>query len=442
MPRTRSLLTRLTPFLLLLAAVAALGVHSASAATFLGDDAIVIEAGETITDNVYAFGATVRVEGTVEGDLIGAGSSILIAESGTVTGDLMAAGESISIEGTVEGDVRSAGYAVHVAPGGQVGGEFVAAGFSVGLLENTEVGNDAIMAGYQGLVDGNLNGDLKFAGGALDITGVVDGDVDAAVDAPTGQGPGAFMAFGQDVDLPRTVNPGLHIGEGEIRGDLSYEASAASDVDEAAVSGAVTFDQVTEAGAEVQDDRPFVVSWLVDFIRHYIALLVVGLLTVAALPRLLGQAADRLAQEPLPSAGWGLVTVAVAFFGIGLTVFAAVLLLALTLGVDLGILAWAVLSAAAVLLVGLTFGMLLAGWLGWIASGLTIGQRLMAQGEPSTGLGDRLPLLLAGLAVIALLISLPVVGGLMKFAVGFVGIGALILTLRRRPTEESAQPAY
>src|SRR6476661_4082669 len=58
-------------------------------------DAVTIAAGQTVSNDLYAFAGTVRVDGTVDGDLVAAGGLIDIA--GTVTGDVLAAGGSVNI---------------------------------------------------------------------------------------------------------------------------------------------------------------------------------------------------------------------------------------------------------------------------------------------------------------------------------------------------------
>ena len=73
---------------------------------------VTIAAGETVSNDVYAFAGTVRVDGTVDGDLVASGG--LVDVTGTVTGDVLAAGGSVNITGTVGGDTRIAGGTLSV----------------------------------------------------------------------------------------------------------------------------------------------------------------------------------------------------------------------------------------------------------------------------------------------------------------------------------------
>ena len=73
---------------------------------------VTIAAGETVSNDLYAFAGTVRVDGTVDGDLVASGG--LVDVTGTVTGDVLAAGGSVNITGTVGGDTRIAGGTLSV----------------------------------------------------------------------------------------------------------------------------------------------------------------------------------------------------------------------------------------------------------------------------------------------------------------------------------------
>ncbi|HEX2163368.1 MAG TPA: hypothetical protein VHM02_05415, partial [Thermoanaerobaculia bacterium] len=106
---------------------AALGV-AAEIERRAGDD-VVVAAGETVPDDLYAAGEIVRVEGTVRGDLVAVAREVIVV--GTVEGDLIAAGELVAISGTVGDDARIAGQVLHLGRAARVGDDLVAAGFSL-----------------------------------------------------------------------------------------------------------------------------------------------------------------------------------------------------------------------------------------------------------------------------------------------------------------------
>ncbi len=79
---------------------------------------VLVGPNEVIDDDLYVFGRTVTVEGTVTGDLVAFGGTIAV--NGLVTGDLIAAA------GEVRGSVRSAGGTVVIT--GSVGEDVLVGG--------------------------------------------------------------------------------------------------------------------------------------------------------------------------------------------------------------------------------------------------------------------------------------------------------------------------
>ncbi len=433
---------------LLAMALAMLSVGAAVAATFEGGEEPIVAAGETIDDNLYMAGNIMRIEGTVDGDLICAGTRVEVTESGRVTGDLICGAQSIVVDGRVDGDVRSAGFTLRVGPQGQVGGEFIAAGFSVALDPGAAVEDDLIMAAAQGLIDGAVGGDLRFAGAGLDLQGSVAGDVDAEVGGP-GEGSleqgtmwTSFVPAEQRPDMPeRYAAPGLTIGaDAVIGGDLRYRGPPAAEIDadaSGAVAGSTEFSAIeVQQGTEREVEEPSspILAWLWRFLRRFVALAVIGLILLWLAPRLLSATGTELGRNSLPSAGWGLLTLLLAVAGLlalGLgTLFGLILLGMLRMG-DL---VTPMLAAVGLILAFLTAGLHLFGWAGRVAVGDWIGQRLLARARTDSAAWLTM---LAGLAVLAILTTLPIVGGLIDFLVMLLGLGALMVHLWRSLRPES-----
>lgn len=143
---------------------------------------------ETVGDT-SATGATVVVEGTVDGDLRVYGGSVRIAEGGEVTGIVRAYGGSVAIDGSVGGNVLAYGGSVRVGETAAVGRSFGAVAGDVTL--SGRVGGDAsAIAGSVTLaetatVEGNLNhfGDLEDRGGTVE--GAIQDGRDLALGPPT-----------------------------------------------------------------------------------------------------------------------------------------------------------------------------------------------------------------------------------------------------------------
>lgn len=110
--------------------------------------AVVIEEGETV-DGFTAYGGTVIVRGTVEGDLTAFAGRVVVEESGEVTGRLRAFAGSVEIAGSL-------------------GDNAVATAGAVTVTDSAAI-----------------SGSLGVVGGSLDLGGTVRGDATAATGAVT-----------------------------------------------------------------------------------------------------------------------------------------------------------------------------------------------------------------------------------------------------------------
>lgn len=411
---------------------------TAMATTFDSGETVLVEAGETVEGNLYAFGNEVIIRGTVAGDLIGGATRLVLEEGGVVEGDLMAGAQSVQIDGTVEGDTRAAGFMVQVGPTGQIDGEFLAAGYSVGLAEGGVVGGDAVWTGQQGLMDGTVEGDLHFAGGGLDLQGTVAGDVDAAVAGANEVAPPPFwMAFMPEAPtLPRTASSGLNLGdEAQIGGQLTYHSPEhASGLRESAAQGGVVYTaperpvESTEAAelppTPAQRGLDFLGSWL----QNYLALLIFGLVVALVAPRLAGQARQNLDARKLPSTGVGCLTLILAAAGVVALVFAMILGILFVSAIKLGNLVAPILSASLLGFSILTFGTYLLTWVAAVLVGWWLGRWILRRVAPERA-DNRYLAMGIGLLIYALLMSLPIVGGLLGFLGVLLGLGAMVLLL-------------
>jgi hypothetical protein len=62
-------------------------------------DVVTVGAGQTINDDLYAFGGTVDIQGRINGDVVASGGTVTIHGQGSVTGDLLAAGGTTTVRG-------------------------------------------------------------------------------------------------------------------------------------------------------------------------------------------------------------------------------------------------------------------------------------------------------------------------------------------------------
>ena len=121
-------------------------------------------------------------------------------------------------------------------------------------------------------------------------------------------------------------------------------------------------------------------------------------------------------------------------YAVGITALVAAPILLVRVGIVLGIISLGGLTGGMIGFGALGWGSLLVGFLtavGWLAKivlGVWLGQLIWRTISP---VGESLvPPLLIGVAIIAALMLIPVLGGLIGFAIALFGLGALILAVR------------
>ena len=357
---------------------------------------IVLAAETSLLDGKLRVGDTVTVAAseTVEGNLYLAAGSVQV--EGTIDGDLTAFGGQVTVNGSVTGDLLVAGGTVSV--NGDVTGDVRTAGGQVTL--NGAIGEDLLVSGGQVTLAGGgaVAGDAIASGGTLALNGTVDGSVEGSA--------GTYTRTGT---VGGTENVRITTGFGE---DGPAPATAG--------------------------DR------LADALRHFVVLVVIGGLLLLALPRVIRGPTETLRTSPLLSLGGGFLA-CIGYILFVIVLFLAAVLLAIVLGlVQLG-------ALAAIEIVAAILALLTGSFLFWIAlaflADVVVGfalARLVAPADPAAANQWReLGLLAGGAAVVVLITSLPVIGGLAKLAVVLFGLGALAVAAWRwwrgpgRPTADA-----
>jgi cytoskeletal protein CcmA (bactofilin family) len=360
-------------------------------------DAVVVAPGETIDDDLYAFGQTVTIQGTVNGDVIAAGQSINLA--GLVNGDVMAAGSTVVVNGPVAGTARLAGQSVDVnAP---IGHDLVAGAAVLTAGPQGSVGQDVLAGGRTVTLGGPVERSIRAAADTLTIGGPVGGDVLARVGT-------------------------LYLTSGaRIQGSLVYTSDQEVVVEPgAAVSGSTTRFDAPASQPEPSPAARFgagAVAWL----QTLVGLSLFGLLLVLLFPGFGSRSTEALISKPWTSLGLGFAVllgvpvVALFLFVVGLVIggwWIGPLLLALYLGA---------------LPVGYAVAGLLAG-------------RFVAQtiDRPQMTTGWRL---LIGLVLFGLVGLVPILGGVVLFGAVLFGLGGSVLALTaiyrgQSGTHEASRP--
>jgi cytoskeletal protein CcmA (bactofilin family) len=338
------------------------------------DTTIVIGGDARVRDpapaDVYVVGGNAAVDAPVAGDLVSVGGNVTV--DGDVAGSVIAVGGNAEVNGRVGRHVRLAGGDLRVGPGAEIGG-------SLGL------------AGGQMVIDGTVHGQVKVGGGSLRIDGRIDGDVRATA--------------GEVMLGPRaSIGGRLHLRSGQA---LQRAAGAV-------VAGGIVREGWFGVDSEGRPlgggdfDPSFGRLWVSGF-GLVSTLLLMGLaaLLIGLLPRLSAGFSRHLRQRTGASLLLGLALLA----GVPLV---AVLLAVTVIGIPFAV--------ALILLY------LLALPLAYVAGAVGLGDWLLQRGggasEPAPR-GRRIAVACAMLGVVAVLVGLPVIGGLLALVLIWLGLGAI-----------------
>ncbi len=403
---------------------------------------VVIPTGEVIDDDLYVTANTFRLEGTVKGDLIALGTNVII--NGTVEGDLLAAGQSISVNGRLMDDARLLGMVTTLGQAAAVGDDVAMVGLSLESQTESAVGGDLFFVGAQSILAGAIAGNARVSATALELRGQIGGDLEADVGGEN-EGldvGGGFSPFSFIPNMPEipSVSGGLTVAPNAVvGGDLRYSAPVEFSLPSGAVAGATRFTrQIPDIQEEVQPTpTEQALDSFLRYARTWVALFLVGLLMVWLVPMATQRVGELVGDRPLPSFGWGLVTVGAVIgaflLGVIAMVLLAVILGALTLDNLVGTVIWVGLLTLFALVVA--FGLAIA-----YASKITVccegGRLVLARLKPDWAEGRVLPLGV-GLLIFVILTAIPLVGGLVNLVVVLLGLGGLWLLGR----EYLARPA-
>ncbi len=424
---------------LLLLVLLALGLATpAYAFDGRGGNQVVIPAGQVINDDLYVGANEFVLDGTVNGDVVAGGQMITV--NGQIQGNLIAAAQTVVINGSVGGTVLAAGSVLYVGDKAQIGKDMVSGGYSIEARKGSTVARDAVLGAFQILLAGDVGRNVMAGANGLEIDGMVDGNVKAAVsDATETQSappPGMFMNQ-STVPVP-SVRPGLTIDPAaRIKGNLDYVQSTDLTFPAGVVGGSITrqappAEERRPTAAETASQR--VGLWMLNLLRTLVSLLLLGLFILWIAPGFVHGLASKLEARPWPSLGMGVVAFAAFFFMLLLIVFVvilgAIIFGILTLGGLSGIIVWVGILALLALIVGFV---LAASYLTKIVFGAALGKWLLARVRPELATNRYWPTVI-GVTVIVIgvgLLSFPLIPGalgwLLNLFIVLFGLGAIWL---------------
>ena len=338
---------------------------------------VTVGANETVDDNLFAAGNTVRVEGVVNGDLLAFGQTVEVR--GTVKGDLVTFGKRTVVSGTVEGRIFDFSQSLDLD--GQLGHSIY------GWAQSLRVGS----RGHVG--DG-------IVAGAGDVT--MEGDVKRSVTIFTGNAE-VNSSIGRDLTL---YGGGLTLTDSaRVGGNLSARVRQLKDVhiaEGATIAGKRDIQVQARGVSRFMRPRFYLhqALWLA-------AALLVGWLGVVLFPGFFEACTQAV------GAGW-------RSLGLGIGVLAgvpvAIIVIAITLvGLPVSIMVLA-LYLAAIYLAKI--------WVGAFLGRLLLKPTARTKGEWMLSL-------LVGLAILTVVGFIPYLGGLVHFGMVCLGLGAFSWQLYR-----------
>ena len=277
------------------------------AVTLTADDEVVIPAHEVIDDDLVVWASYVRVEGVVKGDLVVFGSEVVV--EGIVEGDVIAAGKTVYLNGSVSDDARVLAYAVALGEQARVGDDLFDLSYSLEARPGSSIGGSLYAASRQLLLAGQVVESVLARAGALELRGLVGGDVHAVVGGLQGLDRSSLV-IDLSLEIPDVPEGVTLTGPAAIGGDLDYRSLAPASIDPAArVAGRVRHEPWSHGSAPQleppeEEHGPVTGERGHDAMERLLALLAVGLVLAVAVPGWLRARGDRVRQEPVAMLGW------------------------------------------------------------------------------------------------------------------------------------------
>jgi len=314
-------------------------------------------------------------------NLYGAAGSIKILDR--VVGDFIGAAGSIDVDNDIYGDLAIAGGDINL--NGKVNGDVRAAAGNINI--NGNIGRDFVGSGGNININGIIENDLVVSAGNINIKGTINGNADIHAGKITITG-----IIGQNA---RIIADEIVIGpDAQINGNLDYDADMI-DFSEGNVKGVVTI---------IEQSPSKILPRVFGQIIYMILLFITGVLMIAIFKKSTPKVVKKISENTFLAAGIGfLILIAVPI--------ASLILIITIIGIPFAI------------LLLLAYGV--AIFLGTVYVAISIGTPLLRK-KKSIYLK-----LLVGVFLYGVVVSLPIMGGLVCFVGVIVGLGGLYLGFKK-----------
>lgn len=328
--------------------------------------------------NLYVAGATLLLNGPVQGDLFAAGGNVTI--DGAVEQDTMVAGGNVVVNGRVGGDLRS-GAGTLVVNSEVVGDALIGSG-DVRFTESASIGGDLIVGGGNVVIDAPVNGSIRIAGGSVVINSAVSGSVHVRA--------GDRVTFGPRAAIPSRI---------------TVRAPQEPVIEQGATVSSPEYSRVSTRDNRDGAARIFTLGFLVQLLAYIIA----GWLLIRLLPKRSNALARGIEHRFWSNLGIGLVAIIIV-------PIVSLIVLVTFVGYYISLVTFAAL--ALLLLISCLFAAIFLG--AWIIKKLGKKQGLAVDWQA----------VLLGAAVFMIVGLIPVVGFLVQVILVLATFGALLRYLR------------
>ncbi len=348
---------------------------------------ITVAANETVADTLFAAGNTVRVEGVVNGDLLAFGRTVEVR--GTVKGDLVSFAKRTVVSGTVEGRIYTLSQALDLD--GQLDHSLYGFAQSLRVNDRSHVGEGIVVAAGEVSLEGDVKRSVDIlASGTADVSGSIGRDLTMS---------------GAGLTLTKTARVG---------GNLSARVRQLKDVH---IDDGATIAGKRDVQVNVRQSRFARPRFYIHQAVWFAAAMLVGWLGLVLFPGFVPATTQAV------GSGWRIPALGVGVLaGIPVVIIVAAITL---LGLPIALMLFA-LYLAALYLAKL-----------WV--GAFLGRTLLKSSGATNG--DWMLGLLVGLLILTVVGFIPYLGGLVRFGVVCLGLGAFAGQLYRasRPVSSATK---
>ncbi len=405
-----------------------------------------IEADQTIEEDIFVFCGELRIDGHVKGHLIGAARTATI--TGQIDGSIYLLGGELIMGGTLGKDIHFGGLAMQVTDEAEFehkDGGIISGNLSATIDREATIPGSILDAGYQLIVNGDVDQQINFWGSALHLNGRVSGNVRATVGSSQTGGVASQIST-LLIPLPievELVDPGLVVGKtAQIEGQLTYTGPTKGRL-EGEFAQTPIFIQTEPAivGTPVEPTPVELRNYLQNVLQEFALLSLIGMVLMFISPRWMQAPLQPLRLRPISTLGIGILTFILSF-----PIFLIIAVFSIAIVVVVSLLpldSVAVFSGVALVLAnvgGASVFYFMAIYIARIIFGLGIGKFVVSLlFNFRDGWRSRYLSLIIGLFVFAIFNSIPIYGWGVNALALFMGLGA-ILTIMRRQLKQIIDP--